>query len=188
MMVLRRPNARPQRQCAFRLHESAVSEIGSPDWFTVGLNKTQFSKKMSFYAHGALVYFGCKKMAARCCRHVSPNRTPDWQGVPGAHFLTDQGGSFMCPRLEPISKFTNSSIRGGPSGVPEAHPQKNRFWKKTSFYLHGTLAFVFRFFLLGATDGMQKGLRVTFSRWRPAGLKRVLRQFSGNPKIRVLRQ
>ena len=31
MMVLRRPNARPQRQCAFRLHESAVSEIGSPD-------------------------------------------------------------------------------------------------------------------------------------------------------------
>ena len=31
MMVLRRPNARPQRQCAFRLHESAVSGIGSPD-------------------------------------------------------------------------------------------------------------------------------------------------------------
>jgi hypothetical protein len=31
MVVLRRPNARPQRQCAFRLHESAVSGIGSPD-------------------------------------------------------------------------------------------------------------------------------------------------------------
>ena len=30
MGVLRRPNARPQRQCAFRLHESAVSKIGLP--------------------------------------------------------------------------------------------------------------------------------------------------------------
>ena len=56
------------------------------------------------------------------------HRTRDWQGVPRADFLTDQGGLFMCPRLEPILKFTNSLIRGGPSGVPEAHPQKERLF------------------------------------------------------------
>ena len=176
-MVLRRRNARLQRQCAFGLYESAVSGIGSPDCFKVGLNRTQFSKKMSFYLHGTLVYFGCKKMAARCCRHASPNRTPDWQGVPGAHFSTDHGGSFMCPRLKPISKFMNSSIRGGPSCVLEAHPQKVRFCKKNVILPARDACIFCRFFLLGATGGMQKGLRVTFSRWRPAGLKRVLRQF-----------
>ncbi len=88
--------------------------------------KARSIKQIAFYPHGTLVHFGWKKVVAQCCGHASPHRTRHWQGVPGAHFSTDQGGSFLCLRLKPISKFTNSSIRGGPSGVPEAHPQKDR--------------------------------------------------------------
>ena len=143
---------------------------------------------MSFYPHGTLVHFAWTKMVARFCRHASPHRARDWQGVPGAHFLTGQGGSCMCPRLEPISKFTNSSIRGGPSGVSEGHPQKDRLCKKTPFYLHGTHANFAVFFCWGPPVECSRGCEWTCSRWCPAGLKRVLRQFSGNPQIRVSRR
>ena len=39
----------------------------------------------------------------------------------------------MRPRLKPFSKFMNSSIGGGTSGVPEIHPGKDGFGKKRYF-------------------------------------------------------
>ena len=132
---------------------------------------------MSFYPHGTLVYFGCKKMAARCCRHASPNRTPDWQGVPGAHFFDRPGRLVYVSQIGAnfeIHEFINS---GWPKWCPRGSPPKRPFLKKNVILPARDACIFCRFFLLGATGGMQKGLRVTFSRWRPAGLKRVLRQF-----------
>ncbi len=45
----------------------------------------------------------------------------------------------MRPRLEPVLKFMNSSIGGGPSGVPEAHPGKIVFEKKRHFACTGPM-------------------------------------------------
>ena len=117
---------------------------------------------MEFYPHGTLVHFGSKKWRAQCCRHASPHRTPDWQGAPTAHFLTDQGGFFLRPRLRPFSKFMNSSIGGGTSGVPEIHPGKDGFGKKHVISLAQNACLFSRFFWLGSTSGIQKGLRVSF--------------------------
>ena len=115
---------------------------------------------MAFYPHGTLVHFGSKKWRGQCCRHASPHRTPDWQGAPTAHFLTDQGGFFLRPRLGPFLKFMNSSIGGGTSGVSETHPGKHGFRKK-NVISRAQNAFLFcRFFWLGSTGGIQKGLRV----------------------------
>ena len=53
----------------------------------------------------------------------------------------------MRPRLEPVLKLMNSSIVGGPSGVPEAHSEKDGFCNKMSFHLHRTHAYVADFFV-----------------------------------------
>ena len=152
------------------------------------LIKARPKQEIAFYPHGTLVHFGWKKVVAQCCGHASPHRTRHWQGVPGARFSTDQGGSFVCPRLKPISKFTNSSIRGGPSGVPEAHPPKRPFSEKYVI-LHARDACKFcRFFRWGPPVECRRGSEWTFSWWCPAGLKRVLRKFSGNPQISVSRR
>ena len=156
-MVSRRPNARLKRQCAFPLHESAVSRIGLPGWFEVRLGKNQFWKKMAFYPHGTLVHFGSKKWRGQCCRHASPHRTPDWQAAPRAHFLIDQGGFFLRPRLGPFLKFMNSSIGGGTSGVSETHPGKDGFRKKTSFRVHRTHAYFADFFGWGPPVEFRRG-------------------------------
>ena len=116
---------------------------------------------MEFYLHGTLVHFGSTKWRAQCCQHASPHRTPDWQGAPTAHFLTDQGGFFLRPRLRPFSKFMNSSIGGGTSGVPETHPRKDSFRKKRHFTCTERML-ILQFFWLGSTSGIQKGLRVGF--------------------------
>ena len=97
------------------------------------VGKKPILKKMVFYPHGTLVHFGSKKWRAQCCRHASPHRTPDWQAAPRAHFLIDQGGFFLRPRLGPFLKFMNSSIGGGTSGVPEIQPGKDGFGKKRHF-------------------------------------------------------
>ena len=79
---------------------------------------------MSFYPHGTLVYFGCKKMAARCCRHASPNRTPDWQGVPGAHFFDRPGRLVYVSQIGAnfeIHEFINP---GWPKWCPRCSPRK----------------------------------------------------------------
>ena len=144
------------------------------------MNKTQFSKQMSFYPHGTLVYFGCKKMAARCCRHASPNRTPDWQGVPGAHFFDRPGRLVYVSQIGAnfeIHEFINS---GWPKLCPRGSPPKRPFLKKkkTSFYPHGTHVSFALFFCWGPPVEYRRGCEWTFPRWCPAGLKRVLREFS----------
>ena len=64
---------------------------------------------------------------AQCCGHASPHRTRHWQGVPGARFSTDQGGSFLCPRLKPISKFTNFKT-GSDLGHKKKPPLSVKNW------------------------------------------------------------
>ena len=118
--------------CVFSARERSFEDRFA--WLIRGeLGKKPILKKMVFYPHGTLVHFGTTKWRAQCCRHASPHRTPDWQGAPTAHFLTDQGGFFLRPRLKPFSKFMNSSIGGGTSGVPETHPRKDGFIEKCHF-------------------------------------------------------
>ena len=127
-------------------------------WLIRGeVGKKPILKKNVFYPHGTLVHFGSKKWRAQCCRHASPHRTPDWQGAPTAHFLTDQGGFFLRPRLKPFSKFMNSSIGGGTSGVPETHPRKDGFIKKMLFHVHRTHTCFADFFGWGPPVEFRRG-------------------------------
>ena len=118
--------------------------------------KKPILKKMVFYPHGTLVHFGSKKWRAQCCRHASPHRTPDWQGAPTAHFLTDQGGFFLRPRLRPFLNW------GWHRWCPRDPPQKRWFYKKNVISRAQNAYLFSRFFWLGSTGGIQKGLRVGF--------------------------
>ena len=66
-------------------------------------------------------------------------------------------------------------------------PKKTVFEKNVILPARDACKFC-RIILLGATGEMQKGLRVDFFAVCPAGLKRVLREFSGNPQICAFRR
>ena len=142
---------------------------------------------MSFYPHGTLVHFGWKKWWPNVVGMPRPTGALIGKGVPEPIFLTDQGGFFLCPISEAVLKSLNSSIVSGPSGAPEAAPEKDRICKKTSFHLHGTHVFFADYFRRGPPAQFRRGCEQAFSRWCPAGLKMVLRQLVGNPQIGVSR-
>ena len=142
---------------------------------------------MRFYPHGTLVHFGWKKNGGPMLSACLAPQDPSLARRSRSPFFDRPGRFIFVSQIEAnfeIHEFINS---GWPKWCPRGSPPKRPF-PKTYVILLGRGACIFCRFCWGPPVECRRGCEWTFSRWCPAGLKRVLRQFSGNPQIGVSRR